>query len=75
MMKTFVVGTLSMFDNELNLEIVEAENELEAIRKIMNFSDEDIADLEDRSLESIKRYMGDCDYAVNAICIDGMENG
>ena len=66
-MSKYVVGYISFHDNELKLEIVEAETELDAIRAYMK-----IDNLPDHvnSVERLHDFLDGWDCSVNALRLD-----
>ena len=64
-MNKYVVGYLSQFDNELQLEIIEANSKVEACIKYLDFDDNEL-----NSMEKIHDYCANCDASINVIQID-----
>ena len=65
-MKRYATAYISFFDNALHMHIVEAENKLDAIRKVLALNnDGDIG--KGDTVEEIQQFAFDCDSMVNAI--------
>ena len=68
-MKTFVVAWINFFDNELNQEVVKAENEIEALLKSsQNLIDEEAME-DNPDLQTLKIRAFDTDGMISVIQI------
>ena len=64
-MKTFVVGFLSFFDNEIVLEKIQAENEVEAVKKHSHLAGYEFLDL--NSVSDIDYELSNSDITVSIL--------
>ena len=64
-MKTFVVGYLSFFDNEIEMEKVQAENELEAVKNSKFLAENDLTGYD--SVDEIDYMLSGCDATISVI--------
>lgn len=66
-MNKYVVGYLSLFENELLLEIVEAESRLRAMLSYLDLSEEEFPDE-----EAVHNFCTNCDSSINVIQINNV---
>ena len=64
-MKKFVVGFLSFFDNDLQLEIIHAEDEVKALKQSKFIGDYEFP--ENATMDDIQDIMLNCDSVVSVI--------
>jgi len=69
-MNKYVVGYLSLFENEVLLEIVEAKSRLQAMRSYLDLSEEEFPDE-----EAVHAYCANTDASINALQINKPRSG
>lgn len=68
-MKKYVLGCTNLFDNDIKLNIIDAENEISAIKNYFAISDLPIHDLikNMESVQEIKNFLIDCETLLEII--------